>query len=120
MIGAYLRGYKRFLRKFGSERILSKIGSGKITYFENPEKGIAFKYIPGETGRPGRYYAKYFGRNGSGISFDSMSILAGVMEGKKISKSRYDSYQLIESIIWNRKINIDSMVRTVNCTWVYV
>ncbi|MGB8490327.1 MAG: hypothetical protein WCE64_04660 [Bacteroidales bacterium] len=120
MISAYLRGYKRILRKFGSERILSKIGSGKVTYFENPAEGIAFKYIPGETGRPGRYYAKYYGQNGSEINFDSTSILVGVMEGKKISKSRYNRYQLIENVIRNRKINIDAMARTVNSTWVYV
>lgn len=120
MISTYIRGYKRILRRFGSGRILSKIGSGKVTYFENPAESIAFKYIPGDTGRPGRYYAKYYGQKVPDINFDSTSILVGVMEGKKISKSRYDRYQLIESIIRNRKINIAAMVRTVNSTWVYV
>jgi hypothetical protein len=120
MITASLGGFRRILRKIRSRKILNKIGSGKIAYFENPLEEIAFKYVPGEPGRIGKYYAKYYGRNESEISFDSTSILMGVMEGKPIRKSRYDRYHLIESVIWNRKINALSMSKAVNDTRVYV
>lgn len=120
MITASIRGYKRILRKIRSGKILNRIGSGKITYFENPAEEIAFKYIPGRTGRLGKYYAKYYGRNEYEINFDSTSILMGVMEGKPISKAKYDSYHLIESVIWNRRINAPSMNRAVSDAWAYV
>ncbi len=120
MITGSLQGYKRILRKIRSRKILNRIGSGRITYFENPLEEIAFKYIPGENGRIGKYYAKYYGRNESEISFDSTSILMGVMEGKPIRKSRYDRYHLIESVVWNRKISALSMSKTVNNNSVYV
>lgn len=120
MITGSVRGFKRFLRRIRSRKILNNIGAGKITYFENPVEEIAFKYIPGETGRIGKYYAKYYGRNETEINFDSTSILMGVMEGKQISKSKYNRYHLIESTIWNRKINSAAMAGTVDKSWVYV
>ncbi len=120
MATASFRGIKRILRKFRSDMILNRIGSGKVTYFENPLEEIAFKYIPGGPGKLGKYYAKYYGRNESEINFDSTSILMGVMEGKPISKARYERFHLIESVIWNRKINAPAMEKTVSKAWVYV
>jgi hypothetical protein len=120
MITATIKGYKRILRKIRSRNILNGILSGKTTYFENPVEEIAFKYIPGQSGGPGKYYAKYYGRNESEINFDSTSILMGVMEGKKITKARYERYHLIESVIWNRKINTPAMEKTMSKRWVYI
>lgn len=120
MIAASIRGYRRILRKIRSRKILNNIESGKITYFENSLEEIAFKYIPGVTGGPGKYFAKYYGRNESEINFDSTSILMGVMEGKPISKARYDRYHLVENAIGNRKIHSPAMEKTMSNTWVYI
>jgi hypothetical protein len=38
------------------------------------------------------------------IDSDSTSVLMGVMEGRQISKERYDNFHLIEGVVWNRKI----------------
>ena len=113
-------GYKRFLKRFRTGRILTKIRSGKIVYLENPVEEIVLRYVPREYGRCGKYYVKHYGRDGQEISYDSVSILMAVMEGRRISKSRYDSYHLNESVIWNRKINAPAMQKSVNSTWVYV
>lgn len=95
---------KRILRRIRSSKILNKIDSGKIVYFENPLEEIALKYIPGGPGKPGRYYAKHYGRNEYEIDYDSSSILMAVMEGKQISKIRYDNYHLIVSTYWSRNL----------------
>lgn len=102
---------KRILRKIRSDKILNRIGSGKIVYFLNPLEEITFKYIPGEPGKLGKYYAKHFGRNEYEIDFDSSSILMAVMEGKPISKARYDNYHLIESVFWKGNIKIPARER---------
>ncbi len=111
---------RRIVRKFRSGKILNRIGSGKICYFENPMEEIAFRYVPGEPGKLGKYYAKYYGRKEYEISFDSTSILMGVMEGKQISRAKYDSFHLIESVIRNRKIDIPALNKAVSNAWVYV
>jgi len=85
---------KRTLRRIRSDKIQNKIGAGKIVYFLNPLEEIAFKYVPGEPGKPGKYYAKYYGQNEIEMNFDSSSILMGVMEGKPISRARYNHYHL--------------------------
>jgi hypothetical protein len=120
MVKASTGGYKRFLKRFRTGRILNKIRSGKIVYLENPVEEIVLRYVPREYGRCGKYYVKHYGRDKQEISYDSVSILMAVMEGRRISKSRYDSYHLNESVIWNRKINEPAMQKSVNSTWVYV
>jgi hypothetical protein len=95
---------KRILKRIRSYKILNKIGSGKIVYFENPLEEIAIMYIPGEPGEAGKYYAKHYGRNEYEIDFNSSSVVMGVMEGKQISKAKYFNYHLTESIHWNRNL----------------
>lgn len=108
---ALVGGFKRILRKIKSVKILNKIGSGKEVYFENPLKQIAFKYIPGRIGRPGKYYAKEYGQNEFEIDFDSGSFLMAVMEGNQISKARYDNYHLTEGIFLNLNTRIPERTR---------
>ena len=99
MITALTSGYKRILGKIRSGKILNKIGSGKRVFFENPFEQIAFKYIPGGPGKPGKYFAKRYGRNEFEIDFDSTFVMA-VLKGKEISRLRYDNYNLIEGVSW--------------------
>ncbi len=91
---------KRFLKKIRSDKILNRIGSGKIVYFENTLEEIAIKYIPGEPGKKGKYFAKHYGRNEYEIDFNSSCVVMGAMEGRQISKTRYGNYHLIESLHW--------------------
>jgi hypothetical protein len=93
---------KRILKKIRSDIILNRIGAGKAIYFENTLEDIALKYIPDDPGRIGKYYAKHYGRDEYEIDFNSSSVLMGVMEGKPISRARYDNYHLIVSAYWNR------------------
>jgi hypothetical protein len=97
---------KRILKRIRSYKILRKIGSGKVVYFENPLEEIAIKYIPGEPGKTGKYYAKHYGRNEYEIDFNSSCVIMGAMEGRPISRSRYGNYHLIESLHWNGSLNI--------------
>jgi hypothetical protein len=101
MITTSIRVYKKILRNFKSGKILNKLGSGKRVFFENPLEEIAFKYIPGEIGKLSKYYIKHPGQDEHEIDSDSSSILTAVMEGKPISKARYDNYHFIEGISWN-------------------
>jgi hypothetical protein len=101
MITASIGGFKRVVRKIRSGKILNKIGSGRIVYFENPLEQIAFKYIPGRPGRLGKYFAKQYGQDEFEIDFDSGSFVQAVMEGKQIRKARYDMYHLIEDVFWS-------------------
>jgi hypothetical protein len=100
--------FKRILRKIRSGKIQNKIGTGKIVYFLNPLEEIAFKYVPGKFGKSGKYYAKYYGQNEFEIDYDSSCILLAVMEGKQISKARYDNYHLVEGVSWNRSIKTNA------------
>jgi hypothetical protein len=96
----------RILKEIRSDKILNKIGSGKIVYFENPMEEIAFKCIHSEIGKPSKYFAKHFGRDEYEIDFDSCKVIMSVLEGKPISKSRYDRYHLIPSVFRNRCFRI--------------
>jgi hypothetical protein len=96
---------KRILKRIRSDKIMNRIGSGKIVYFENPLEEIAIKYIPGESGKTGKYYAKHYGRNEYEIDFNSSCVIMGSMEGRQISKTRYGNYHLIESVHWNGSLN---------------
>lgn len=96
-----IRGYKSILRDFKSGMILNKIGSGKRVFFEDPEEGMVFKYIPGEIGRLSKYYVKQYGRNEYEIDSESSSILIAILKGKPISKTRYDSYRFIGGRSWD-------------------
>ena len=93
---------QRILRRIRSGKILNKIESGRVVYFENPLEEIAFKYFPGELGKPGKYYAKHYSRDEYEIDPDSSSILLAVMEGKQISKIRYNNFHLIKGEYWSR------------------
>lgn len=101
----------RILKKFRSEKILNEIASGKIIYFENPLEKIAFKCVNSGIGKPSKYYAKHYGRDEYEIDFDSRYITMAVMEGKPISKARYNQYHLIEGIFWNRNIKMNTRTR---------
>lgn len=91
------------LKKIRSDIILNRIGSGKmIVYFENTLEETAFKYIPGGPGKIGKYYAKHFGRDEYETEFNASSVIMGMMEGKPIGRSRYETYHLIESVYWRR------------------
>jgi len=92
----------KILKGIRSDKILNKIGSGKIVYFENPLEEIAFKCVHSEVGKPSKYFAKHFGRDEYQIDFDSAKIIIAVLEGKPISKIRYDSYHLIPGVFRNR------------------
>jgi hypothetical protein len=102
---------KRILRKIRSDKILNEIESGKIVYFENPLEEIAFKCIHYGIGKPSKYYAKHYGRDEYEIDFNSSYVIMSVMEGKLISKARFDHYHLIEGVFWNRDIKIPARTR---------
>ena len=102
---------KKILKAIRSEKVLNKIASGRIVYFENRAEGIAFKCVHIETGKPSKYYAKHFGRDEFEIDFDSGPVIMAVLEGNPISKTKYDKYHLISGNFWNRNINITSRKR---------
>jgi hypothetical protein len=102
---------KRILRQIRSEKILNEIETGKIVYFENPLEEIAFKCIHCGIGVPSKYFAKHYGKDEYEIDFDSSYIIMAVMEGKPISKTRYDKYHLIASDFWNRDTKIPPRTR---------
>jgi hypothetical protein len=95
----------RLIRKIQTDIIQNRIGAGKKVFFENPLEEMAFRYVPGNVGEIGKYYVKCYGKDESEISFDSTSVLMGIMEGKLISRSRYERYHLIEGTYSNRKIS---------------
>jgi hypothetical protein len=96
--------FQRILRKIRSDKILNKIESGKMVYFENPLEEIAFKYMPGGMGRLGKYYAKHYNQDEYEIDPDSTSILMAVMEGRPIRRTKYNNYHLIKGVYWSRDI----------------
>jgi len=102
---------KRILRKISPGKILNEIESCKTVYFENPLEEIAFKCIHGEIGKPSKYYIKHYGRDEYEIDFNSSYIIIAALEGKPISKARYDRYHLIEGNFWNRDFKINSHTR---------
>jgi hypothetical protein len=95
---------QRILRKVRSDKILSKIDSGKMVYFENTLEEIAFKYIPGGVGKFGKYYAKHYNQDEFEMQSDSTSIQMAVMEGRQISRARYNNYHLIKGVYWDRDL----------------
>jgi hypothetical protein len=101
----------KMLKGIRSDKILNKIGSGQIVYFENPLEEIAFRCIHSEIGKPSKYFAKHFGRNEYEIDFDSSNIIMAVLEGKPISKARYDRYHLIPGVFRNRCLRISEPAR---------
>jgi len=103
--------FKRILKEIRSGKILDKIGSGRIVYFENPSEGIAFKCIHSTIGKPSKYYVKHFGRDEYEIDFDSSYIIMAVLEGKPISKAAYDRYHLNDANNRGRAIRINSRTR---------
>lgn len=103
--------FKNILKEIRSEKILNKIESGRIVYFENPKEEIAFRCIHSEIGKPSKYYAKHFGRDEYEIDFDSSYIIMAALEGKPICKARYERYHLIEGNFWNRDFKINSRTR---------
>jgi hypothetical protein len=100
-----IRSIKRILKRINSSFILKRIESGKIVCFESPLEELAFKYIPDKLGKPGKYYAKYYGQEEYEINSDSSSVFQAVNEGRLISKRRYIRYHLIEGVHWNRRIS---------------
>lgn len=101
----------RILIGIRSDKILNKIGSSKIVYFENPFEEIAFKCIHREIGKPSKYLAKHFGRDEYEIDLDSGYVIMAVFEGKPISKARYDRYHLIPGVFRNRCNRISEPAR---------
>ncbi len=103
--------FKRILKEIRSEKTLTKIARGRIVYFENPKEEIAFKCIHTGIGRPSKYYVKYFGRDEYEIDFNSSHIIMAALEGKPISKARYDKYHLIAGKSSKRNFEIPSRMR---------
>jgi hypothetical protein len=101
MITALVRNLEVHLTKIRSEKILNRIGAGKRVFFENSLKGIAFKYIPGEIGKLSKYYIKPYCGDEYEIDCDSPSIFEAIMEGKPISKKKFDNYCINERVSWN-------------------
>ena len=81
----------------GSERLFRKMCSCKIVYFEDSFEEMAFKYVPGEPGKLGKYNAKYYGVNEYEIDYSaSYLVFEAELEGLEITKARYDNYHLIK------------------------
>ncbi len=95
---------KRILNRIRSRKIQNRIASGKIVYFEYPLVEMAFKYIPGEYNSIGKYHAKFYSQDEYEIDSDSTSVLMGIMEGRQISKERYDNFHLIKGVVWGKKL----------------
>lgn len=70
---------------------------GQIVYFENSFEDIALKYVPGEPGIMGNFFAKYYGGKEYEISYSSNVVCMGELEGCIISKARYENYHLIKT-----------------------
>ena len=108
-----IRSIKRILKKISSNVIQKRIESGGIVYFESPLEELAFKYIPGEFGKSGKFYAKYYRQDEYEINSDSSSVYLAIHEGMLITKHRYDRYHLIEGEHWNRGIKTPVTYRSV-------
>ncbi|MDI9553021.1 MAG: hypothetical protein QM232_04600 [Bacteroidota bacterium] len=93
---------KRILKKFRSEKISTRIEEGKQVFFENTHESIAIRFVPGLQGRPGRYFAKHFGRDEYEVESNASAVVMGIMEGKPISVTRYRRYHLISSSYWTK------------------
>lgn len=106
-----LLSFKKILKEIRSEKILSEIVGGRIVYFENPKEEIAFKCIHTDIGKPSKYYVKYYGHDEYEIDFNSSHIIMAALEGKPISKARYDKYHLIEGKSRKRNFEIPSCTR---------
>lgn len=106
-----LLSFKKILKEIRSEKILSKIVGGRIVYFENPKEEIAFKCIHTDIGKPSKYYVKYYGRDEYEIDFNSSHIIMAALEGRPISKARYDKYHLVEGKSSGRDFEIPSSTR---------
>jgi hypothetical protein len=79
----------------GQKRIYEKMRLGQKVYFENIFEDIVIKYVPGEPGKMGKFFAKYYGRDEYEISYSTNVVVMGELEGKIISKSKYDNYHKI-------------------------
>lgn len=110
-MNSILISFQRVLKELRSEKILNKIEGGRIVYFENPTEEIAFKCIHTDIGKPSKYFVKYYGRDEYEIDFNSSYIIMAALEGKPITKARYDKYHLIEGKFWNRDFIIPSRTR---------
>ena len=106
-----LLSFKKILKEIRSEKILSKIVGGRIVYFENPKEEIAFKCIHTDIGKPSKYYVKYYGRDEYEIDFNSSHIIMAALEGRPISKARYDKYHLVEGKSSGRDFESPSSTR---------
>ena len=104
---------EKILRRIRSSKIQNKIASGRLVYFESPVEEMAFKYIPGEFNRLGKYYAKFYSQDEYEIDSDSTSVLIAAMEGIQISKERYDNFHLIQGVVWDRKIKTPTLYKSV-------
>ena len=101
-----IRSVKRYLKRFNASMIQKRIFSGQTVYFESPLEELAFKYIPGRTGYPGKFYAKYYRQDEYEINSDSSSVELAKNEGIRITRNRYNRFHLIEGVNWNREIKI--------------
>lgn len=101
-----IRSIKRYLKRFNADMIRKRIVSGETVYFESPLEELAFKYIPGQTGSPGKYFAKYYRQNEYEINSDSSSVELARNEGIWISRNRYNRFHLIEGVNWNRDVKV--------------
>lgn len=83
---------------YGKNRIWREITSDKVVYFENSFMRIAYRYIPSKNGELGRFFAKFSGQAEYEVDyFTSNNLIEGILEDRIVSKSRYDSYDLIKN-----------------------
>jgi hypothetical protein len=93
---------RKILKKFRSDIILKRIEAGKQVFFENTIESIAIRFLPGPSDKPGKYFAKHFGRDEYEVESNASSVIMGIMEGKPISVTRYKRYHLIQSTYWSK------------------
>jgi hypothetical protein len=80
----------------GQKRIHEKLHVGQMVSFENIFEDIAIKYVPGEPGIMGTFFAKYYGKEEYEIAYWTNVVSMGELEGKIISKTKYDNYHKIK------------------------
>ena len=95
----------------GHERILEMIRTGKIVYFENSFEEIALKYIPGEHGKLGKYFAKYYGCDEYETVYWSKIVCEVELEGRIIKKAKYDNYHLLGGYFKERQLKLLQRMR---------
>jgi hypothetical protein len=100
-----IRPVRKRMKRFCANVIQRRIISGKTVYFESLLEELAFRYVPGDNGTDGKYFAKYYCQEEFEIQSNSSSVCLGVNEGLLITRQRYDRYHLIRGEHWIKSEN---------------